>query len=74
VDRDRIARPGGIETIMHETGYSRGAVCSALEYLESAELIRKLRQHRGADAYQVLGYAWFGDQPAEALWESESKK
>jgi len=74
VDRDRIARPGGIETIMHETGYSRSAVCSALEYLESAGLIRKLRQHQVADRYRVLGYAWFGDQPAEALWESKSKK
>jgi hypothetical protein len=74
VDRDGIARPGGIETIMHETAYSRGAVCSALEYLESAGLIQKLRRHHGADEYQVLGYAWFGQQPAPALWEAKSEK
>ena len=74
VDRDGIAKPGGIETIMHETGYSRGAVCSALQDLERAGLIRKLRQHHGADQYQVLGYAWFGTQPAPALWESKSRK
>jgi len=74
VDRDGIAKPGGIEAIMHETGYSRGAVCSALEELASAGLIRRLRQHRGADQYRVLGYAWFGEQPAPALWESEYEK
>lgn len=74
VDRNGIAKPGGIETIMHETAYSRGAVCSALEYLQSAGLISRLRQHRGADQYQVLGYAWFGQKPAPALWEPGSKK
>ncbi len=74
VDRDRITKPGGLEAIMHETGYSRGAVCSALEELASASLIRRLRQHRGADRYRVLGYAWFGEQPAPALWESEYEK
>ena len=72
VDRDGIAKPGGIETIMHETGYSRGAVCSALQHLDRAGLIRKLRWHRDADRVQVLGYAWFGQQPA--LWESNSRK
>ena len=73
VDRDGIAKPGGIETIMHETGYSRGAVCSALQDLCRAGLIRKLRRHHGAVQYQVLGYAWFGQQPAPALWESKSR-
>ena len=64
-----IADPGGIETIMHETDYSRGAVCSALRYLESCGLIEKVSQYRRADKYRVLGYAWFGQQPARALWE-----
>ena len=71
VDRDGIAKPGGIEAIMHETGYSRGAVCSALDDLDRAGLIRKVRQHHGADQYEVLGYAWFGKSPAPALWESK---
>ena len=73
VDRDGIAKPGGIETIMRETGYSRSAVCSALKDLGRAGLIRKLRQHQGADQYQVLGYAWFGQEPAPALWELKSE-
>jgi len=74
VDRDGIAKPGGIEAIMHETDYARGSVCRALDDLDRAGLIRKVRQHHEADQYQVLGYAWFGQQPAPALWESKSKK
>lgn len=78
VDRDGIAKPGGIEAIMHETDYSRGAVCSALADLDGAGLIKKIPQHHGPDHYAVLGYAWFGQQPAPALWElgkkSKSKK
>lgn len=75
VDRDGIAKPGGIEAIMHETRYSRGAVCSALADLERAGLIVKMPTHHGPDHYQVLGYAWFGQQPAPSLWElSKSKK
>ena len=73
VDRVGIAKPGGIETIMRETGYSRSAVCSALKDLGRAGLIRKLRQHQGADQYQVLGYAWFGQEPAPARWELKSE-
>jgi hypothetical protein len=74
VDRDAIAKPGRIETIMHETGCSRGAVCSALQDLGRAGLIRKLRRHHGADRVPVLGYAWSGQQPAPAQWESKSRK
>lgn len=77
VDRDGVAQPGGIEAIMHETGYSRGAVCSALDALDRAGLIQKRPQHHGSDQYAVLGYAWFGQSPAPSLWEvgkSKSKK
>lgn len=74
VDRNGIAKPGGIDAIMHETRYSRGSVCSALQYLERAGLIRKLSQYHGSDHFQVLGYAWFGQKPAPALWESKSRK
>jgi hypothetical protein len=71
LDRDGVAVPGGIEAIMRETGYSRGAVCSALGALESLGLIRKHRTHRGPDRYSVLGYAWFGRRPGPSLWESK---
>ena len=74
VDRDGIAKPGGIEAIMHETGYSRGAVCSALDALDHAGLIDKIPTHHGADQYRVRGYAWFGQAPAPALWEESKYK
>ena len=77
VDRDGIAKPGGIEAIMTETDYSRGAVCSALAELDRSGYIEKIPQFRGADWYVVRGYAWFGQKPAPALWEipgSKSKK
>lgn len=73
VDRDAVAKPGGIEAIMHETRYGRGAVCSALSELERAGLIEKIRSHHGPDQYRVLGYAWFGQRPAPALWETKRR-
>lgn len=69
VDRDGIAKPNGIEAIMYETGYSRGAVCSALADLADHGLIEKIPTHHGPDQYRVLGYAWFGQEPAPSLWE-----
>ena len=70
VDANGIARPGGIEAIMRETDYSRGSVCRALDELESLGLIDKIPQFRGADAYRVRGYAWFGkSDPAPSLFE-----
>lgn len=71
VDRNGIAAPGGIEAIMSETDYSRGAVCSALEKLEKLGLIETIPVYRAANKYRVLGYAWFGQRPAPALWESK---
>lgn len=73
VDRDGIAKPGGIEAIMHETRYGRGAVCSALTELDSAGLLEKIRSHHGPDQYRILGYAWFGQRPAPALWETKRR-
>lgn len=69
-DRDSIACPG-IEAIMRETGYGRATVCSALDELEALALIQKTGKTSrwGTDQYQVRGYAWFGRQPAPALWE-----
>lgn len=74
VDRDGVAKPGGIEAIMHETKYGRGAVCSALGELERAGLIEKIRSHHGPDRYRILGYAWFGQKPAPALWETKKRR
>jgi len=69
VDRDGVAYPG-IETIMKETAYSRSVVCNALLELARLGLVEKTRRpQRGADEYAVKGYAWFGQQPAPALWE-----
>ena len=73
VDRDGIAKPGGIEAIMRETGYGRGAVCSALGDLDDLGLIDKISDHHGPDQYRVLGYAWFGQRPAPALWETKRR-
>ena len=70
VDRHRVAKPG-IESIMRETGYSRGVVCSALDELETLGLVTKLSSRRGTDQYQLKGYAWFGTRPAPSLWEEE---
>lgn len=70
VDRHRVAKPG-IESIMRETGYSRGVVCSALDDLETLGLLTKLSTCRGTDQYQLKGYAWFGTRPAPSLWEEE---
>lgn len=75
VDANGIAKPGGIEAIMVETDYSRGAVCSALDDLESIGLIDKIPQFRGADQYRLRGYAWFGKcDPAPALFEMSKFK
>lgn len=74
VDRDGVAHPG-IETIMRETGYSRPAVCSALDSLEELGLVAKRDAvYMGPDEYVVNGYAWFGQNPAPALWEVHSEK
>ena len=68
VDRHGVAKPG-IESIMRETGYSRGVVCNALDELETLGLVTKLSSRRGTDQYQLKGYAWFGARPAPSLWE-----
>ena len=69
VDRDGIAYPG-INAIMRETGYSRAPIVAALDELSQLGLITKTRSpQRGADEYQVNGYAWFGQVPAPALLE-----
>lgn len=74
VDRDGVASPG-IETIMSETDYSRPAVCSALDDLEELGLITKRPAvYMGPDEYLVNGYAWFGQNPAPALWELKAPK
>ena len=70
VDRYGISAPG-LERIMQETGYtSRSTVCSALEDLARLRLVEKLDPDRwGKTRYRVLGYAWFGRDPAPALFE-----
>jgi hypothetical protein len=68
LDRDGTARPG-IEAIMKETDYSRSVVCNALDELEDLGLIAKQPAGRGADRYEVKGYAWYGTRPAPAFWE-----
>jgi hypothetical protein len=70
VDRHGISAPG-IETIMEETGYnSRTTVCRALAGLVRSGLVDKLDPGRwGKDRYRIRGYAWFGRNPAPALWE-----
>ena len=74
VDRNGISAPG-IASIMRETGYgSKSTVCSALAYLCSPEvhLVERLPAGRwGADRYRILGYAWFGREPAAALFEMD---
>jgi hypothetical protein len=70
VDKWGISSPG-IERIMQETGYgSRSTVCSALDDLARLRLVEKLPPSQwGTDRYRVLGYAWFGRDPAPALFE-----
>jgi len=70
VDRDGVACPG-VDTIMRETGYSRSVVCNALDSLVRSGIVAKRATFRGADEYVVRGYAWFGQEPAPALWEAE---
>ena len=69
VGRDGLAAPG-IKAIMRETGFSRVPVCRSLEELETLGLIERMpSEQRMNDRYRVLGYAWFGDEPAPSLWE-----
>lgn len=74
VDRNGISSPG-IDRIMQETGYtSRSTVCSALDDLVRLGVVEKLSSNPwGNDEYRVLGYAWFGREPAPALFELEEK-
>jgi hypothetical protein len=78
VDSDGLSAPG-IERIMRETGLARSTVCSALRELASPplSLIEKMPGQgrlgrRGPDRYRILGYAWFGNNPAPALFELET--
>jgi hypothetical protein len=73
VDRDGISEPT-VEQICEDTGYSRRQVLEALARLCSPEvpLLAKLpRGGRQPHQYRLLGYAWFGDRPAPALFEEE---
>ena len=63
-----VASPG-IETIMRETNYARGAVCSALATLENLGLVTKRPCHHRPTEYIVNAYAWWGRHPAPALFE-----
>jgi hypothetical protein len=72
MDKYGVSSPG-VSLIMEETGYhSRTTVCSALEDLVHRRLVEKLNPNRyGNDRYRILGYAWFGRDPAPALFELE---
>ncbi len=70
VNKHRVASPS-IETIMRETGYSRGVVCSAIAELERLDLIAKRPRHNQSTEYVVLAYIWFGSNPAPALFEEQ---
>ncbi len=73
LDTGGVAAPG-IETIMRETGYARGAVCSALTTLVRLGLVTRRTGYRRATGYVVNGYAWFGRRPAPALFEEAESK
>jgi len=70
VNRDHVASPS-IETMMKQTGYSRGVVCNALAELERLGLIVKRPRHRQVTEYIVPAYAWFGPDPTPALFEEQ---
>jgi len=65
-----VASPS-IETIMRQTGYSRGVVCNAIAELERLGLIVKRPRHHQVTEYVVPAYAWFGSDPTPALFEEQ---
>lgn len=75
MDKHGVSSPG-IEQIMQETGIrSRSTVCSALEDLARLRLVEKLPPSRfGTDRYRVIGYAWFGRDPAPSLFELDAEQ
>jgi len=70
VNKYHVASPS-IETIMRQTGYSRGVVCSAIAELERLGLIAKRPRHNQSTEYVINGYAWFGSDPAPCLFEEQ---
>ena len=70
VNGDHVAWPS-IETMMRQTGYSRGVVCNAIAKLERLGLIAKRPRHHQSTEYVVLAYAWFGSDPTPALFEEQ---
>jgi len=70
VNKDGVAWPS-IETIMKETGYSKGVVCNAIPELVRLRLIAKRPRHNRSTEYVILGYAWTGSVPAPCLFEEQ---
>jgi len=70
VNKQGVAWPS-IETIMRETGYSRGVVCNAIAKLEHLGLIIKRPRYNQTTEYIITAYAWFGSNPAPALFEEQ---
>jgi len=60
-----------IETIMKQTNYSRGAVCSAIAKLVRLGLIAKRPRHNQTTEYVIKAYAWFGSKPTPCLFEEQ---
>jgi Helix-turn-helix domain len=70
MNKDHLAWPS-IETIMRQTGYSRGVVCNAIAELVRLRLIAKRPRYNQSTEYVILAYAWFGSHPTPALYEEQ---
>jgi len=63
-----------IDTIMRQTGYSRPAVCSALDELVELGFIEKRRRKHESTLYTIKGYIWYGSESKPTLLgEAQSK-
>ena len=70
VNKQGVASPS-IETIMRQTGYSRGVVCNAIAKLERLGLIAKRPRRNQSTEYVIKAYAWFGSKPTPCLFEEQ---
>jgi hypothetical protein len=68
---DRSLAWPSIETIMRETGYSRGVVCNAIAKLERLGLIVKRPRRSQSTEYAITAYASFGPKLAPCLFEEQ---